>query len=399
LKFSVLVHSMESVNEELKKGHYFFGSLYQNGVLLFDNNVACLSFPRPYTQSVANLEKYWQNRYQLAEGFLKSASHAILQGWNGMAVFMLHQSVEHICIAMIRIHMGYKTTTHNLSRLIAMVENFSLYSITVFPRITPDEVRVFNILEKAYSHARYDDDYAISSETVNGLKTQVEELLEIGQAHFLRKLQRLNFTKEKQQVSGFDSIGLDTFARVVLRKGEQESVEIESEYDSGESILVKVESEKLWISTTNLQGRICDATVYITYKKLSGLVVHHVESLTCNEPLETEWLGIVHNGPGNINLAIDVLMLDVTLNKNGNITLSGSADEAKIFNNRTGDFDGKDLETTSAKVILKGSGNVSVQIEDELQTELHGSGNLIVTGSPRIKSMTLSGSGKLTINN
>lgn len=400
LKFTVLVHGSEAVNDELRKGNYFFSSLYNKGVILYDSQITPLSSPRLIAQSVSDLEPYWKNRYYLANNFLKGAAHALSQGWNGQAVFMLHQAVEHTCITLIRVYMGYKATTHKLSKLLSMVENFSLYCVTVFPRITKDEIRLFNILEKAYSDSRYDEKFTVSTETANALKAEVEDFLEIAQALFLRKVQASSTGMERLEVSPFESIALDTFARVVLKKGDRESVEVESNYGSVKSIQVKNEDKRLWISTIDLElDKVYDATVYITYKKLSGLVVHHAESVTSNEPIEAEWLGIINNSPGTIDLHVDAAMLDVTLNKHGNIILSGSAGEAKLFNHRTGNIDGKDLAVTSAKVIIKGAGNVYAHIEDELQAELHGSGSLIVTGSPRIKTMTATGAGTVKITN
>lgn len=280
-----------------------------------------------------------------------------------------------------------------------MVENFALYSITAFPRITEEEIRLFNTLDKAYSGSRYDEEYMVSPETVKALRQEVKYFLQIAEQLFLDRTKAENSCIEQRDVSSFDSVGLDTFARVVLKQGDTESVEIESEYGSAESIEVKIEDQRLWISTINLkQDRVYDATVYITYRRLSGIVVNRVESLTCQGPVETESLGIIHNGQGNLVLELDVLSLDATLNKHGDIRLSGSAEEARIVNNRSGDLDAKDLAVTSATVIVKGSGEVTVHVEDELHAELRGSGDLRILGSPRIKALTTTGTGTFKIS-
>jgi uncharacterized protein len=400
LRFTTLVHSVDAAIDELKRGNYFFSSLYHKGVLLYDHQTFSLPAPSLTTHSLKKLEPYWKNRLQLAQNFFTSADHALTQGWNEQAVFMLHQVMEHLCIALIKIHMGYKANTHKLSRLLSMVENFSLFTITVFPRITKDEIRLFNMLETAYIDARYDSTYAISTDRVNALKEEVEDFLVLAQAMVRERMQALETHVEKHSVSPFESIGLDTFARVVLQKGEEECVEIESKYDSAQSVKINVEESRLWITTSSIkQDKILDAAVYITYKTLSGLVVNHIENLSCRGILEVEKLGLIHNGPGNIDLAIDVNALDVTVNKHGNVQLSGSANEAKIFSNRTGNFNGKDLEISDAKIIMKGSGNVSIHVEDELEIELHGTGNLLLNGAPRIKRLELSGTGTMKLNN
>lgn len=399
LKFTVLVHGIEAVNVELKRGHHFFSILLQKGMVLFNNQSFSLNVSRSIPLSVLSVEKYWTKRYDLANHFYQGATHALSQGWNDQAVFMLHQAVEHTCTALIKIYLGYKASTHKLSRLLSMVENFSLYSITAFPRITQDEIRLFNVLERAYSDSRYDNKYSVSTETVNALKMEVEEFLQIALSLVIRKIKTGNCCVEKLDVLAFESIGLDTFARVILKQGEQESVEVESRYGSEKSILVRNENKRLWISTVNLEtDKVYDATVYITYKTLNGIVVHHAESCVCKDPIEGEWLGVINNSAAPIELNVDVLTVDVTLNKHGKIILSGSADEGKICNNRSGDISAKDLELTSAKVVIKGSGNVAVRVEDELYADLHGSGNLIVTGSPLIRALVTKSTGTLKIS-
>jgi uncharacterized protein len=399
LKFTALVHAIEAVDEELKKGNYFFSSLLQKGIVLFDTQTFSLNVSRCIPLSVSSLEAYWTKRYDLASHFYEGAAHALSQGWNDQAVFMLHQAVEHACTALIKIYLGYRASTHKLSNLLSMVENFSLDSITVFPRITQDEIRLFKVLERAYSQSRYDEKYSVSTETVNALKMEVEEFLQIGQQLVFRKIEAGNSCVEKHDVSPFESIGLDTFARVILKQGERESVEVGSKYGSEKSILVKNEDKRLWVTTVNLQTeKVYDATVCITYRKLSGIVVHHAESCVCKDAVEGEWLGVINNSAAPIELNVAVLTLDVTSNKHGAIILSGSADEGKIFNNRSGEIRAKDLLVSCARVVIKGSGNVSVHVEDELYADLHGSGNLVLTGSPRIRALVTKSTGTLKIS-
>lgn len=399
LKFTALVHGIEAVDDELKKGNHFFSSLLQKGVVLFDTQTFSLKVSTSIPLSVSNVEAYWAKRYDLATQFYKGAAHALSQGWNDQAVFMLHQAVEHACTALIKIYLGYKAATHKLSKLLSMVENFSLYSITVFPRITQDEIRLFKVLERAYSESRYDEKYDVSTETVNALRMEVEEFLQIAQALVIRKIEAGNSCVEKLDVSAFESIGLDTFARVILKQGERENVEVESKYGSCESILVRNEDKRLWISTVNPEaGKVYDGTVYITYRNLSGIVVHHVESCVCKDLIEGEWLGVINNSAAPIELNVNVLTLDVTSNKHGAIILSGSADEGKIFNNRSGEIRAQDLELSCARVVIKGSGNVSLHVEEELHADLHGSGNLVLTGSPRIRTLATKSTGTLKIS-
>jgi hypothetical protein len=138
-----------------------------------------------------------------------------------------------------------------------------------------------------------------------------------------------------------------------------------------------------------------DVTLYISYTTLNGLVVNRSANITCKEPIEAQWMGIVQNGSGNIKLETNVTTLDVTLNKDGNISISGSAGEVRVLNHGSGNLIGSQLIATSTNVVIMGSGNVSIHTKDELTGELCGSGNLLYKGSPRIKSLAINGIGGL----
>ena len=93
------------------------------------------------------------------------------------------------------------------------------------------------------------------------------------------------------------------------------------------------------------------------------------------------------------------MMLDVTLNEHGRIVLSGSTDQAKLRNNRSGDLNAKGLDSSCAHVIAKGSGSLWISIEEELHADLLGEGILYVFGAPRAKHFLRKGTGNMTITN
>lgn len=190
LKFTVLVHGIETIAEKLKEGHHFFSTLLQKGDVLFDSQAFSLTVSGSTPLAVSTIESYWTKRYDLANHFFQGATHALSEGWNEQAVFMLHQAVEHTCTALIKVYLGYRASSHKLSTLLSMLDNFSLlHTIKVFPRITPEEIRLFTVLEKAYSHSRYDEKYSVSTETVDALRMEVEQFLQIARALFNKKVQ------------------------------------------------------------------------------------------------------------------------------------------------------------------------------------------------------------------
>ena len=111
-------------------------------------------------------------------------------------------------MALLRVYTGYRSTTHNLTRLLALIENFSFVPSTIFPCITEEETALFNTLNRAYSDARYKEDYSISTEIANLLKKRVHQLLVVAENLYSKKI--TNF--QNNRPTTFPLTAVDTTA-------------------------------------------------------------------------------------------------------------------------------------------------------------------------------------------
>lgn len=394
IKFTAVIHNLDNVKDALKEGNFFFTTVCHHGILLHENNdlpLIATSGKKIKDISASQIEFDWHKGHGLGRKFHEGARYSSSHAWNDIAVFMLHQAVEHTCIALIRIHMGYRTGTHRLGNLLDLIENFSPFNTALFPRVRKEEIKLFTVLEKAYSDARYKADYVVSEATVITLTAQVKEFLEIAEQLYIEKLKgartRSSIVSTARDLPPFESICLDTFAHVVLEKGECESIRVDPASDIGNTFEAKTDGSRLWVFMPKSNPETTSETIYIIYKKLNGLVVNHAGNITSKEPIEGPILGIIQNGNGDINLEVDVNSLDVTLLKNGHVTISGFADKVRILNHRSGNFQGNKLKASTARITIRGSGNVAIHVEDELEAELHGTGDLLYSGTPRLKSI------------
>ena len=69
-----------------------------------------------------------------------------------------------------------------------VIENFSFVPSTIFPCNTEEETALFNLLNKAYSDARYKEDYSIPTEIANLLKKRVHQLLLFAEKLYNKKM-------------------------------------------------------------------------------------------------------------------------------------------------------------------------------------------------------------------
>ncbi|WP_142683026.1 HEPN domain-containing protein [Chitinophaga polysaccharea] len=186
-----VVQKLASVNSLLEKGARFFATLYRKGVLVYNGSGAALVTPpnEPDITTVkSRITDYWDKCFGMAQCFLKSASFCIDGGWHEQAVFNLHQSVQHTCMALLRVFTGFRSNTHNLARLLALVQHFSYAPMMVFPCITKEETDLFNTLNKAYSDARYNESYMVSVEKATILMERVSDFIAIAERLYQQRL-------------------------------------------------------------------------------------------------------------------------------------------------------------------------------------------------------------------
>lgn len=104
---------------------------------------------------------------------------------------MLHQATEHTCIAVIKACIDYRASTHNLSKLLALTENFTPYPSWVFPQISEDEIALFKLLLCAYSDVRYCENFSMPMEKAKILRQRIKDLQRIAEALYYDKIREI----------------------------------------------------------------------------------------------------------------------------------------------------------------------------------------------------------------
>lgn len=189
-----ITHSLYAVNEALEQGRPFFTTIYKQGILIYDSSGIPLVTPSVCDKSdlLADIQAHWDQHFGLAGKFFDGASYYITAGSAALAVFMLHQATEHTCIALIKACVDYRATTHNLSKLLSLTENFSPYPSHVFPQTTKEEIDLFKTLLNAYSDARYCENFKLPIEKAKILQHRVKELQEIALRIYVKKLREMS---------------------------------------------------------------------------------------------------------------------------------------------------------------------------------------------------------------
>lgn len=179
---TIIVHGLETITNAINQGSRFFTAVCRDGMQLYTASGLRLNLDYPHLNpatTLAKAEKHYYHRYCMALGFMEAAGECFEKEYYNNTIFMLHQAVEQACIAMIRVFMAYRSDIHNLSRLLNLCHCFSGEPAALFPRKTTEDQRLFQLLLKSYTDARYRDEYKVTSQDAGMLCTQVRALIEL----------------------------------------------------------------------------------------------------------------------------------------------------------------------------------------------------------------------------
>lgn len=181
---SPIVHSLDYVNKGLENGQYFFRDIVKEGIVLYDTGEFTFTESKPLTirqekeLAIQNFNKWIKS----GSRFLKITRNAFNEALNTLdplneVIFNLNQSVEKFYGGVLLIYTGYKPKTHRLKVYRKYSKHISEDLNRIFGEgMNENDYRLFNILNKSYLDARYQDDYFIDVDDLKSLIAKVEQL-------------------------------------------------------------------------------------------------------------------------------------------------------------------------------------------------------------------------------
>lgn len=182
-RVNVLVHQIHTVQECVQQEHYFFGKVCRQGAWLYKKQDIVLPVaPQAPQEEIANADTMWHKEIRRAKQFYSQAKTALSSDWYELTAFLLHQEVQHTCMALFKTIIGYYTNTHHLGRLLDLTGHFTDKLTAIFPANTAEEAALWALLQEAYSDARYNDKYSVSKTQAIVLAARVKQMLKVAEA-------------------------------------------------------------------------------------------------------------------------------------------------------------------------------------------------------------------------
>lgn len=174
-------YGIDEFNYALTKAHYFETEIKRDGILLYDSGQYKLARRRKldFAEIRERAQKYFDDKFGRALSFLIDVGHAANRGDYKQASFYLHQSAENLLRTVSLVYILYSPKNHDLDELIRSCKAYTIELCRAFPRNTPEEERLFDLLQRSYIESRYNPDFEITQADIEALVPKVEQLRDI----------------------------------------------------------------------------------------------------------------------------------------------------------------------------------------------------------------------------
>ncbi|PSJ36294.1 DNA-binding protein [Sphingomonas deserti] len=183
---NIIVHSLDEVNQALKRGEYFWVDIARDGIILYELPCHPLATPMPLTPTNAceMASDYFAEWLPAIDRALSTASEQARKGtnergWRKDAAFSLHQATERAYICFLLVRTLYFPRSHNIKFLRSLAEDSEPRLIEAWPRERRLDRRRFQLLKRAYVEARYSAAYEISVEELTAILDSVRSLRDV----------------------------------------------------------------------------------------------------------------------------------------------------------------------------------------------------------------------------
>jgi|GEM_PF-494998 len=190
---------------------------------------------------------------------------------------------------------------------------------------------------------------------------------------------------ETRSLPSFTSISVESVAKVYLRQDSIQSVTVTSDEP-----LQKVET-RVSNNTLHIEGK--EAELVISVPRIDGIAIQGQGKITGQTPIRTDQLTLDISGNGKMELEVYVKSLKTSISGLGKITLTGTAENTNVEISGSGKLDALALKTTNCNADISGVGKCTIDVSDNLVTDISGSGKVEWKTQPKNVTNNISGSG------
>lgn len=196
-------------------------------------------------------------------------------------------------------------------------------------------------------------------------------------------------------VGAFTGIAIDGSLDAILHTEGTAGLRIEGQANVIELITTEVKDGLLLVGSKKCYSTSEKLVVHITQPSMALLRVMGSGSITCDGTLHATDLSLEVEGSGNIKMDLATVGLKALVEGSGDILVTGECSTLKAVVSGSGNVDAYGLRTGDAQAEVTGSGDIRVNVLNNLNAEVTGSGDINFKGDP-IVTKKVTGSGAVS---
>jgi hypothetical protein len=204
---------------------------------------------------------------------------------------------------------------------------------------------------------------------------------------------------EFRAASGFDEISSSGDFKVVVKPGDEYSIEVRAESNLLSYIETDIIGSTLRIRTRGVHSLVKNypAEIFITTPALKGISLSGSGSIKTGRFFNDNFkVGL--SGSGDIETEVAAGHVKANVSGSGSIVFSGEARDSEFVISGSGKIKAYDMPHNTCDAVISGSGNMYVNAEEAINARISGSGMVFYIHYPVIHT-SLSGSGGVVNDN
>ncbi len=190
----------------------------------------------------------------------------------------------------------------------------------------------------------------------------------------------------KLDLPPIETITFGIAGNLIIRLGTEQKVTVEGQANMQDILKTKVENGN-WNIVFDKCVNLHEAfDITVTLPSLQAVVLSGSGTIVMEDLLESERFRAILTGSGIINIKVNAEQVDAEILGSGNIDVEGLADFLQVTLSGSGTIDTYSMIATTANVEVSGSGEVFVEVLDELSILITGTGNVTYRGNPIVNS-------------
>lgn len=204
-----------------------------------------------------------------------------------------------------------------------------------------------------------------------------------------------SIAQQTRNVADFNVIKAGDTFNIIISQSDTNYVNVDADENSQLLIKTEVKDSTLFIiGTANIKSDT-PVVINVGVKSLSRLDITGSADVKSGNKLTCDKLTIESNGAGMVHLDVKANEVKTKISGTGNVTLTGTSQMIDATLSGPGNLIATNMEVDKAIVKVSGAGDAKINVKQNLDVDVSGTGSVIYKGKPSDRNINITGIGSV----